>query len=213
MISRENPGYRIVDEDDLELPHSSDNADNFRNSNSNSTELSVSNSKDTCGQLADRILFSTAYFVAYIFIILSNFVLIIWLLVMLAKQSIETRDHWAFITLDVIVNIAFVSEISLLIISQKKAYFSKYTNLFDFAIMALSVFSLAFYMTNHGMEYQLEDLLALGLMGIRYLLQFLRLVAMIRRHRKLQSTRKGVDFSQLRAEDFHFIHSDQESKL
>jgi hypothetical protein len=39
---------------------------------------------------------------------------------MLGQKKFETRGHWAFVTLDVLVNLAFVSEISLHIISQKK---------------------------------------------------------------------------------------------
>lgn len=200
-----SPYSMLMDDDDEFGIESRSRAGSLKGS----AEMPVSGAKGQCGQLADRVLFSTAYFVGYIFVIISNFVLIIWLIVMMSQKKFETRGHWAFIILDLFVNCAFVAEISLQIISQKKHYFEKYSNLFDFAIMLLSILSLCVYFTREGVAEQVEDLLALGLLGIRYALQFLRLVTIIRRQRALHSTRKGVDFSQLKPEDFHFIEDPQ----
>jgi len=196
MVST-TPQYSFVDEEDLEFADGNERG---------SADLPVA-SKGKYERLADRVLFSTIYFVIYIFVILCNVILIVWLLVMMGKQQFETRGHWAFLALDFFVNFAFVTEIALQIVSQKKAYFSKCSNLFDFGIMLLSVLSLCIYFTREGVGEQLEDLLALGLMGIRYGLQFLRLAVIVRKQRALHRSRKGVDFSQLTPEDFHFIEA------
>jgi len=213
--SNHSSSYSIMD-DDEDFGIENRSRGNSLKSSAEMAMVSSATSKGKCAQLADRVLFSTAYFVAYIFVIISNFILIIWLLVMMWQKKFETRGHWAFIILDLFVNCAFVAEISLQITSQKKSYFEKYSNLFDFAIMLLSILSLCIYFTREGVAEQVEDLLALGLLGVRYGLQFLRLVTIIRRQRALHATRRGVDFSQLKPEDFHFIedpHHSQQARV
>jgi len=161
--------------------------------------------KDCCALFADRVLFSKWYYALYVLIILTNCVLIIWLLVVLAQQRYSATAHWVFVLLDVVVNIAFLSEVGLQIASQKMDYFRHMSNLFDFLVMLLSLGTLFLYISKTNVVEEVEDLLALVLLGVRYVLQFLRLIAIIKKHKFKTAVQKEVDFNSLKAEDFHYM--------
>jgi len=189
------------DEDDELLPEAN------RSSNKFTEEEDLFQRRSKCSSLADRVLFSTWYYVLYVLVILTNCVLIIWLMVTLAQHRYSPTAHWMFIFLDVLVNIAFVSEVSLQIVSQKKDFFKHGSNIFDIVVMLLSLVTLLMYISRTDEAEEVEDLVALLLMGLRYGLQFLRLISIIKKHKHKLISQKEVDFNALRAEDFHFLGS------
>jgi len=207
--------YSSVDEDEYDLLADSSSLLNYQQASSSPLKKRTSTTYDgqylkgKCASYADRVLFSTWYYTLYILVIMVNLTLIIWLLIMLARDNYSVTAHWIFISLDVLVNVAFMSEVSLQVISQKKEYFKHLSNLFDFVVMLLSLATLVMYVEKTDPSEEVEDLVALILIVVRYVLQFLRLISIIKKHRSKVISRKEVDFSQLKPEDFHFMETEK----
>jgi len=92
-------------------------------------------------------------------------------------------------------------------VSQKKDFFKHGSNIFDIVVMLLSLVTLLMYISRTDAAEEVEDLVALLLMGLRYGLQFLRLISIIKKHKHKLISQKEVDFNALKAEDFHFLGS------
>jgi len=201
-----SPYKNILDEEDDELlPPEVHHGKYMQSGTEEDQESLYGSSRNKCSSLADRVLFSTWYYVLYVMVLLTNCLLIIWLLVMIAQDKYSHTAHWAFIFLDVLVNIAFVSEVSLQIVSQKTDYFKHASNIFDTVVMLLSLVTLLMYISKTNEAEEVEDLVALLLMGFRYGLQFLRLISIIKKHKHKVISQKGVDFNSLKPEDFHML--------
>ncbi|KAF2073978.1 hypothetical protein CYY_004723 [Polysphondylium violaceum] len=160
-----------------------------------------------CSSYADRVLFSNKYYYSYIFMILINLTLILWLIINLIKKNTAIPSHWLFITLDILVNITLAVEILLQVISQKKKYFQQWSNLFDLLVLVLSIAGLFMYFlaSNSTKTFDFEGIFIILLTAIRYGVQFLRLLALIKRQSMKNSTfNSRIDFTELKESDLDF---------
>ncbi|EGG19701.1 WSC domain-containing protein [Cavenderia fasciculata] len=165
------------------------------------------NHKDRhCSTYANRVLFSNKYYYAYIFMIFINLVLIIWLIVNLVQKSTSVPTHWLFVLLDILVNVSLFIEISLQIISQKRRYFNSWSNIFDCVVLVFSIAGLFMYLfTKKDHQFDFEGIIIIFFTALRYVVQFLRLLAMIKRQKLKSSTfNSRVDFTELKDTDLVF---------
>ncbi|GAM17579.1 hypothetical protein SAMD00019534_007540 [Acytostelium subglobosum LB1] len=159
-----------------------------------------------CSSYADRVLFSSKYYYAYIAMIAINLILIIWLIINLIRKQTSVPNHWLFIVLDIIVNLALLLEVSLQIISQKSRYFKEWSNRFDLFVLVLSIAGLFMYLLSHAsVAFEYEGIVIIFFTALRYGVQFLRLLAMIKRQKARGSAfQSRVDFAELKDTDLVF---------
>ncbi|KYQ96670.1 hypothetical protein DLAC_03956 [Tieghemostelium lacteum] len=192
----------IEDDDNL---HGLGGGGSGNNINSN-VGLYIKDSRQ-CSSLADRVLFSNRYYYSYLVMISLNFILIIWLIVNLIKRNTSIPNHWLFITLDVLVNVTLAVEIILQMISLKKKYFYELSNIFDLFVLILSIAGLLMYFhsSSSGAHYDLEGIVIIFLTSIRYIVQCLRLLSLIKRQKMKSSTfNSRIDFTELKESDLDF---------
>ncbi|EFA79130.1 hypothetical protein PPL_07955 [Heterostelium album PN500] len=163
-----------------------------------SHQSNAHHSNRTCASYADRVLFSNKYYYAYIFMIILNLILILW------KTSVPS--HWLFVVLDISVNIALLVEISLQITSQKSRYFKEWSNRLDLFVLVLSIAGLFMYLLSHAsIAFDYEGIVIIFFTAMRYCVQFLRLLALIKRQKMRASTfNSRVDFNELKESDLVF---------
>jgi len=150
---------------------------------------------------ANRLLFSKFYTTFYIVMICVNLVLIIWIIVNASiLQRVSTPSHWMFLVLELFINFALAFEVSLRFMSLGKRYFSSCSNIFDLTVLVLSCAGLVLYFTSKnesGTDLSLEkaeNIIATVLLIFRYIVQFLRLVLLVKNHRKAIKPPSMVDF-------------------
>lgn len=147
--------------------------------------------------LAQKFMNSRMYTAFYFFMILMNLVLIVWVLLTLPTGG-DYPDHWAFITLEVLINVLLGTEIVLKLAAQRSHYFRSKSNLFDVFVLVLCVMALLIYaFEGASISEEIDDAVSFILLLVRYILQFLRLLLMIKNQRQnFQRKRdEGIDFS------------------
>jgi len=157
-----------------------------------------------CGALsnfANRFLFSRAYSISYLVIILLNVALIAWILYDIGiRQDFSTPSHWLFLSVEIIVNLAFLFEISLRLVSLKLRYFSSVSNLFDVVVLLFSLLSILVYFTSSVYFSNINDIISIILLILRYGIQLVRLYRLIQNQRKAYTAHSVVDFSTLNSD-------------
>jgi len=158
-------------------------------------------SPSALGNAVNRLLLSKAYTFFYMIMIVFNVILVIWIMVnsTILKAS---RNQNLFITIEFFLNTSLIFEVVLKIIGQKKNYFLSYSNCFDFVIMVLSWFALILYLVLPNEIIGVEGASSNTLLVLRYSVQFLRLVLMLKNQKQLmQTSQSRVDFSLAQMED------------
>jgi len=89
--------------------------------------------EDVIRRLSWRIKRSVSFLVVYIVIILANLFVLIW-------ELTGTANYTASITLEALINLVFLIEVTVEIITQEK-YFSTWWNRIDFSICMLCIIS------------------------------------------------------------------------
>ncbi|GAM18562.1 hypothetical protein SAMD00019534_017370 [Acytostelium subglobosum LB1] len=170
------------------------------------TDSSIHSNDRQCSNYADRVLFSNKYYYAYIFMIGINFVLLLWLIVNIIKKQTVLPSHWLFVLLDIMVNLALLAEVTLQIISQRSRYFTLWSNRFDLFVLVLSLGGLLMYLVAHNtVQFDYEGIVIIFLTALRYGVQFLRLLAMIKSQKARGSAFSSrVDFTELKGSDLSF---------
>jgi len=149
---------------------------------------------------ANRLLFSRGYSIFYLFMILLNVALILWVIIDLSVLGrFATPTHWLFITLEVLINIALLTEVTLRMLSLKSRYFLSWSNIFDLSVLVISWLGpIIFFSSSALMLGEVDDVGTLLLLILRYIVQFLRLLLMVKNQKKASSGSKSVvDFSTL----------------
>jgi len=149
---------------------------------------------------ANRLLFSRGYSIFYLFMILLNVALILWVIIDLSVLGrFATPTHWLFITLEVLINIALLTEVTLRMLSLKSRYFLSWSNIFDLSVLVISWLGLIIFFSSSALMLgEVDDVGTLLLLILRYIVQFLRLLLMVKNQKKASSGSKSVvDFSTL----------------
>ncbi|KAL6066768.1 hypothetical protein QOT17_009351 [Balamuthia mandrillaris] len=123
-----------------------------------------------------RLLQSTFCSIFYLLMIVLNIGLIIWIIT--SEEWYPT--HWLFISLEVLINVTLLGEVTAKAIVQGKSFFRSYANLFDMFVTIVCVASLFFYLQGPSKTEEIEDVLSVFLVGLRNSLQFLRLLILIK---------------------------------
>jgi len=130
--------------------------------------------------IANRLYFSRAYTVLYVFMILLNVVLLIWLVLNGTGQV--TRG---FLALETIVTCVLGIEVAARMLTQGKKYWERYSNWFEFVVLILCTITVVMARTTHTltMSEEVDEMVSWTLLVLRYVLQAFRLLALLR-HRK-----------------------------
>jgi len=138
---------------------------------------------------ANRLLFSKAYSIFYILIIVLNLALLIWIIANASVvKSISSPGHWLFGFAEIVINLALFFEVALRMAALGKKYFSNWSNVFDLVVLMLSFIGLLLYFQASGSFGEANDITTTALLFFRYFIQLVRLVVMIRNQRKNMST-------------------------
>jgi len=160
---------------------------------------------------ANRVLFSRAYSLMYVLMILLNVTLILWIIISASiKQRIVSPTHWLFITLEIVINAALFFEISIRLLSLGKDYFRSRSNVFDLAVLALSFIGLIVFFVSTGAVKEADDIATTLLLIFRYAIQLLRLVLLIKnQQRALKTHTSKVDFSTIDIDNEPLLDEDE----
>ena len=139
--------------------------------------------------VANRVYFSHAYAVFYSVMLLLNVVVLFWLV---AHGSEMPSD--AFIGLEIAVTALLGLEVVVRMLTQGRKYWWRLSNWFEFLVLVLCSASITLTHSQAAgrltVGEEFEDLVSWTLFGARYVLQGLRLVALLR-HRKRIAQRFG----------------------
>jgi len=91
--------------------------------------------------LANRLYFSRFYSALYLFMIVANIVIIVWMFSMPGGYD----GNFGFLMAQVAINLILVFEVVIRLISQKEKFFDHWSNIFDMLVMALAVFAQLLY--------------------------------------------------------------------
>jgi len=164
---------------------------------------------------ANRLLFSRGYSIFYLFMILLNVALILWVIIDLSVLGrFATPTHWLFITLEVLINIALLTEVTLRMLSLKSRYFLSWSNIFDLSVLVISWLGLIIFFSSSALMLgEVDDVGTLLLLILRYIVQFLRLLLMVKNQKKASSGSKSVvDFSTLSSDSIPLRDSTAEEE-
>jgi len=158
----------------------------------------VQQSDNCLGDVVNRFLFSKAYSFFYIVMIVLNLVLIIWILSNRSVLKEPSKTQRLFVAIECWLNLSLLAEVALKIVAQKKKYFRSNSNLFDFSVVLMAWTALIFFfLPNAGAETMTSNILLV----IRYFVQFLRLIIMIKNQQYvIRSARSRVDFTNLQSD-------------
>jgi len=160
--------------------------------------------RHTIANSANRLILSPAYVIFYIFMIVLNVTLVLWIVIHASiLRRISTPGHWTFITLEFLINIFFFFEVVVRILSFGKKYLQQWTNVFDVVVLALSLAGLVIYFATNGILEEADDITTTLLLVLRYAIQFLRLIIMVKNHHRIlrsYNNSSQIDFSTLTTE-------------
>ncbi|ELR18092.1 uncharacterized protein ACA1_367920 [Acanthamoeba castellanii str. Neff] len=129
--------------------------------------------------LANRWLHSRGCSLFYVGMILLNLFLIGWVIIARGYPT-----HWFFVTLEVFINVALVSEVVFKLVAQKQRFFASKSNWFDLVVTVLCVVSLGVYFGGPSTMEEINDAVAIFLLIFRYGMQFLRLVLFVKNNQQ-----------------------------
>ena len=174
---------------------------------------------ELCSMLASRIYFSKLYIVFYLFMILLNVVSISIILTSYKMYSYKISP--GLIVLEIIINLLLVLEISIRFLSQGENFWKSWWNTLDMLITILCLFSV-FALIILPAEDEIEEVFATTLVGLRYIMQGLRIVLLIRAGRASQIRHTfdvtEIEFSTIQQHGFdeenisNKLHNNGESK-
>ena len=155
--------------------------------------------------VANRLYYSRAYTLLYFCMIFANVVALIWLLS--SGLYAETR---VLLTFEILTTIILAIEVLVKLLTQMKSYWSKPSNWFDFFVLMLCVASIAIF-ENRSMfseaEY-VDSMMQSFLLISRYAMQALRLLVLIRQHRRMAALTAGIGQNFVDDVDFALIDPD-----
>lgn len=154
--------------------------------------------------VANRFLLSRAYFVFYLFMIILNIVLVVWIIGNTAVLNTSAEGQQLFITIELVVNFSLLFEVILRFFAQRKNYFQSNSNRLDVFIVTLSWFGLIIHFVTPLLIFE-EDLISSFLIIFRYAIQFARLFLMIKNEYQKKNSMKNaqlpVNFQNLQFEE------------
>eukprot|EP01127_Copromyxa_protea_P020741 TRINITY_DN6965_c0_g1_i1.p1 TRINITY_DN6965_c0_g1~~TRINITY_DN6965_c0_g1_i1.p1 ORF type:complete len:201 (-),score=22.55 TRINITY_DN6965_c0_g1_i1:71-673(-) len=146
------------------------------------------------GDWAKRTLFSSGYLLFSVVVVLLMLALFIWEIILVIND--ESPHHPAFVTLEVIVNVALLCDVGLRIAAQQRDYFKHWGNNFDCFVVAFSVLImiLLFTFSEHD-NIVLGEEIHIVILGLRFFIVFLRTVVIFKNSKSSLNTSKvGFDF-------------------
>ncbi len=129
--------------------------------------------------LITRCLFAPSCTIFYILMVFLNLLLIAWIF-----WDSGYPTHWLFIAIEVFINCVLCGEVLLRMLIQKKRFFKSKANLFDVLVSILCVASLIVYFSGPSTLEEVDDAVAVLLLILRYGVQFLRLILLIKNNRE-----------------------------
>lgn len=143
--------------------------------------------------IANRVYFSTAYSVLYVVMILLNLIMLVWLVI---NSTGETSS--AFVIFEGLVTLVLGIEVAARMLTQGCKYWKRWSNWFEFTVLLLCIgTTITAHTTNYvSMSEEVDELLSAILMAARYVLQGLRLLALLQHRKRLAALNpSGVDFA------------------
>mmetsp|Transcript_1587 Transcript_1587/g.2508 ORF Transcript_1587/g.2508 Transcript_1587/m.2508 type:complete len:302 (-) Transcript_1587:181-1086(-) len=139
--------------------------------------------------IANRLYFSRAYAILYICMVVLNIVMLIWLL-MNTGEPLPVN----FVHLEIAVTVLLGLEVSTRVLSQGKEYWKRWANWFEFCVLILcSVCLIATHQHKRlTMSEEVDELVSWALLILRYMLQGLRLLALVRHRDRIRKMGFGM---------------------
>jgi len=152
--------------------------------------------KDRCVVWANVFLFSRFYFALFTIMLIGNIFIIVWTV----KDIKNYPNEWWFILLEIIITAIIIAEVTIRLMAfGTRKYFRSIANAFDFIVACLCAISL-FLLLVLGPSFveDLDTLISTSFLILRNVLQFLRLLFIIRHQREnLKQMQSKIDFSGL----------------
>jgi len=161
-----------------------------------SDSLQAYSTTRVCGDWARRVLFSSAYVLFSIGVVIIMVALFIWELIIIINKN--TPHHPVFVILEVSVNVGLLLDISLRISAQQRDYLKHWGNIFDCFVAALSILVMILFFTlssdNRAVEIG-EVEIDIVLLAFRNIITCLRTIVVIKNSKSSFSPHKvGYDF-------------------
>ncbi|GBG23970.1 Hypothetical Protein FCC1311_001892 [Hondaea fermentalgiana] len=133
--------------------------------------------------VANRVYFSKAYSVLYVVMIVLNLIMLIWLAVKGTEQ-----ESAAFVLFEGLITLILGIEVVGRMLTQGRKYWKRWSNWFELIVLVLCIGTvLMAHTTNHvSTSEEMDELLSTVLLVARYVLQGLRLLALLRHRKRLQ---------------------------
>ena len=141
--------------------------------------------QNACKLRMTRCYYSVAYKAFYIGIVLLSALLLLYFL-------FDVRTHpapWSFVAGEVVVSVLVCADLVFVAALQGwKAYFTYWKNLIDFgvAITCLGLIVASAFL--QGFSQHLDEALTLGLLGVRTVVQYVRLLILVKNLRKTEQS-------------------------
>ena len=133
--------------------------------------------------LASRIYFSKAYISFYLFMVVLNVVSIIVILSSYGIYSYKVSP--GLIALELLINVLLALEITVRFLAQQDSFWSSWWNTMDVLITILCILSV-FALVLLPAEDEMEEIFATAIVGLRYIVQGLRIMLLLRAGRASQ---------------------------
>jgi len=147
-------------------------------------ELLIEDHNEYVDILAKRVVFSRAFVCLSSSILVAGVIEVLWIVLPIRSGYGRVPNHWLFLVVEGYVTIGLIVEILLRAVLEKREFCSKWSNVFDVAVVAGSVASSVLYAA--GLETEAEMLLGTIIVMVRVMLRLLRLLAGARGFRQQQ---------------------------
>ncbi|RHZ77655.1 hypothetical protein Glove_174g176 [Diversispora epigaea] len=175
---------------------SGDNGNDSNPNNSPHTQYTLSRSEVVRG-IANRIIYSRFYSWLYLGMALLSAVSIV-------LSLIEECQTIGFIILEIIINIVMIGEVTTRFLALRKIFWKSLYNIIDIILVMLCVITLILILKG-GCLHKGEEIFDLTLLIVRNLVQFGRLIVMLRKKEVNRKARNAtVDFNNVRESNDSF---------
>lgn len=151
--------------------------------------------QDECKLWMNRLYFSKYTKIFYVILMILCFLSILWSVIHVGKFP---NEPW-YIALEVTLSVLVLCEVLLRVYLQGCTLFWRaYSNIFDVLVMVLSIFAIVMALSYDQLLEDVEGIAAQVVMAIRLIVQYLRLILLIKNQRKAQvEVLQMIDFSKL----------------
>jgi hypothetical protein len=151
--------------------------------------------QDECKLWMNRLYFSKYTKIFYVILMILCLLSILWSVIHAGKFP---NQAW-YIALEVTLSVLVLCEVLLRVYLQGCTLFWRaYSNIFDVLVMVLSIFAIVMALSYDQLLEDVEGIAAQVVMAIRLIVQYLRLILLIKNQRKAQvEVLQMIDFSKL----------------